>query len=729
METELDVHTQIISTGAAGNPSVNAAPQLRPRPSNGTKEELEQWKKESNAAFLHLLKTEIKNHSLPLVLILAFIACPPLLLVWVPFVLLAWGAQSIFERLNESNQKKLLRHIPEKWRNSRILAELAEGMEQVRPFIVASLYIFFAPFAITWMYLHWILRLNIAGKEPAAEISDDRVSFLQNRSQTDEEAEVNFFHSPAFSMSAIALFVSGIPAALTYFLYQHLGIDALMGLPSLDPRFKTTFVIIELYLGSIACCGSVLFFRSWFTFPLNFADNQARIELNKNGIKLKTNAWFRQAASWNSPWRGVDSMQWSQVKSLRLDRSTEPLYPLPSTVFSKNSLSHYFFNKLALVSDAIQNNKKSAQYIYFSESSIHAKQLFSEPVRGRNLAVNVSELTPHEKAQLIYSVKKWAPEVQIDDGVHKAMMGSDVLQAPAYTQLWFDLLTDKMPRRPHNVLANGTKIDKDALTIMERVATGGQANVYLAEAADGTQCVLKEFILSNSETLGALVASAAEFEMEASLLAELEHPRIIKMLRFFSEARRLYIVLEKVAGPSLRQKVRSSEARMDESEVICIALQVCDALKYLHSQTPPVVHRDISPDNLLLAPEGIKLIDFSLAAARKSMRTSSTMGKHSYAPPEQFKEQVCPQSDIYGLGATMYYLLIGEDPKPLTPADVREKRPELSDEIAEVIKRATAFELANRYTSVEWLATELRSLQEKSLVHLTGKQSEATQFN
>lgn len=688
-------------------------PVLRPYPRNGTKEEQAQWRKESNSAFYKLAKQEFKNHLLPLILIAGFIACPAIIFVWVPFVLLYWGCESIYNHLSPLKQEQLKNLIPEPLRKAQITKDLLDGMTQVRPFMLASMYIWCIPFAISWMYIHWILRLNKSSGE-LPEISSERVCFLQNRSKADEQAEVNFFHSPAFSMSAVALFVSGVPAALTYFLYQYLGIDALMGFPSLDPRFKTAFVIIGLYFGSIAACGSVLFFRSWFTFPLNFADNQEQIELNKTGIKRKNQSWFAQVLSWNSPWKGIDSMQWSDTKTLRLDRSYAPLYPLPATAFAKNSLTYFLLNQMALLVDGLQNNGKREQFIYFSENKMEEKQLLTEPVKGRSIGINISELTAQERAQLLFAVKTWAPNVQIEEDVQAAMMGSSVLQAPAYTQLWFDLLTDKMPKRLSNVLPAETKLDKGSIIVKERLTSGGQANVYHAEFEDGTPCILKEFILSSSETLGALVNSAAEFEMEASLLAELEHPRLIKMIRFFAEAKRLYIVLEKVDGPSLRQLVKTQTERFSEKKVVDIALQICEAVEYLHSQSPPVVHRDISPDNLLLGSDGIKLIDFSLAAAKKSLRTSSTMGKHSYAPPEQFKDQTCPQSDIYGLGATLYYLLVGEDPKPLAPGDVRDKRSDLSEEIAEIIKRATAFELENRYSSIEWLTTELRNLRGKT---------------
>lgn len=86
------------------------------------------------------------------------------------------------------------------------------------------------------------------------------------------------------------------------------------------------------------------------------------------------------------------------------------------------------------------------------------------------------------------------------------------------------------------------------------------------------------------------------------------------------------------------------------------------------------------------------------------------MGKHSYAPPEQFRGQPCPQSDIYALGATMYFLLTGEDPKPITSSDVAAKRSDISSQLDGIIKRATAFSLEDRYPAVEWLMLDLEAV-------------------
>jgi tRNA A-37 threonylcarbamoyl transferase component Bud32 len=680
------------------------------------------------------LRQELRNHTVPLALIAAFIICPPLLLVWVPFVLLWWASEAIYRRVGPTSRAKLKQALPQKWIESRIFRELSDGMPQVRPFVLISLYAFCIPFALSWMGTYWFLRLwtPLNKEKNKTGASNHVVSFLQNARLKEEEAEANFFHSPAFAMTCVILFVSGVPAYLTYLLYQYLGIDALLGFPSLNPAFKTVFLIAGLYLGSIAWCGSVLFFRSWFTFPLNFAGDEEEIELDENGIQRRTKSWFTQVLTFNCPWQGPQSLRWSEIRTLQLDRTNSPLYPLPQTAFPANSPLYYILNQIALFVDGIQKNGRRDQYIYFSTSntpeilaSAHMGPLGSA-MAGNSIRINLTELNGHERAQLYYAVRTWAPHVTIDESVQEKVLGTTVLQAPTYTQLWFELLTDRMPVKFSAMLLPGTQLQNGSLTIKERMASGGQANIYLAETNDGRQCVLKEFILSTSNAVGALIESAGEFEMEATLLSQLQHPRIVKMYRFFAESRRLYIVLEKVDGMSLRQLIRAREQPLSARETIDIALQVCEVLEYLHEQQPPVVHRDITPDNLIMSTsDGIKVIDFSLATAKKSRRTT-TIGKHSYTPPEQLREQPCPQSDIYALGATMYYLLAGEDPKPISQSDTRAKCPDVSPALSDIIKHATEFALDDRYPSVQWFRTELEVVSAELRLTTPATQSSLT---
>jgi Serine/threonine protein kinase len=97
-----------------------------------------------------------------------------------------------------------------------------------------------------------------------------------------------------------------------------------------------------------------------------------------------------------------------------------------------------------------------------------------------------------------------------------------------------------------------------------------------------------------------------------------------------------------------------------------------EIVSYLHMRTPPVVHRDFTPDNLVLEAGDfeqsgkLKLIDFEVAHEHAQRTTATVVGKHSYIPPEQLRGKPVPASDLYAMGCTLYYLYTGHDPEPLS---------------------------------------------------------------
>ena len=104
------------------------------------------------------------------------------------------------------------------------------------------------------------------------------------------------------------------------------------------------------------------------------------------------------------------------------------------------------------------------------------------------------------------------------------------------------------------------------------------------------------------------------------------------------------------------------------------------------------------------------MIDFSLALKQEETQTTDSCGKHAYTPPEQFRDQVNPQSDIYALGATLYFLLTGSDPKPLKRSSPQLKAPDVQDALNGVVEHATELELSRRYESIHWLKLDLDSI-------------------
>ncbi|MEM7759905.1 MAG: serine/threonine-protein kinase, partial [Cyanobacteria bacterium P01_A01_bin.40] len=159
------------------------------------------------------------------------------------------------------------------------------------------------------------------------------------------------------------------------------------------------------------------------------------------------------------------------------------------------------------------------------------------------------------------------------------------------------------------------------------------------------------------------------FEREAFILAQLEHPAIPEYLNYFqqdnSQEQCWYLVQKFIDGQSLATLIENGW-RTTEAEIINIATQILEILTYLHSLNPPVIHRDIKPQNIIRQSDGkIYLVDFGAVTDiyRQTLIGSSTIvGTYGYMPPEQFRGQVVPATDLYALGATLLYLLTYSSP-------------------------------------------------------------------
>ncbi|MBP0018412.1 MAG: ankyrin repeat domain-containing protein [Cyanobacteria bacterium SBLK] len=159
------------------------------------------------------------------------------------------------------------------------------------------------------------------------------------------------------------------------------------------------------------------------------------------------------------------------------------------------------------------------------------------------------------------------------------------------------------------------------------------------------------------------------FEREAKILEQLEHPAIPRYLDYFqidrSGDRHFYIVQELAPGQSLESLVAGGW-QTSEREVKEIAKQILEILVYLHELSPPVIHRDIKPQNLIRREDGkIFLVDFGAVQQTYQStlaRSSTVVGTFGYMAPEQFIGQAVPATDLYGLGATLLFILTHRSP-------------------------------------------------------------------
>ncbi len=262
-----------------------------------------------------------------------------------------------------------------------------------------------------------------------------------------------------------------------------------------------------------------------------------------------------------------------------------------------------------------------------------------------------------------------------DDGARDDVKHESFLQlksrnfAPTYTKLWLDEL-NSFKRQRQSDLPDGTVLAEGRYVVSRRMATGGQAKIYLAEEFEKEislgPVIVKEFVLPVHGGADVRQRSFANVKKEAMMLGALDHPGIVKLLNNFVEDHRAYLILEHIDGKTLKEAVEES-GLMSVDKVKSIAKQVLELLSYLHEQSPPIVHRDLTPDNLMINASGlVKLIDFNVARELESGSTRTVVGKHNYMAPEQFKGKACPQSDLYSLGASLHYLLTGKEPTPLS---------------------------------------------------------------
>jgi serine/threonine-protein kinase len=205
------------------------------------------------------------------------------------------------------------------------------------------------------------------------------------------------------------------------------------------------------------------------------------------------------------------------------------------------------------------------------------------------------------------------------------------------------------------------------------VGAGGMGSVYRAEdmRLPGRLCAIKEVQLDPNLSSEMYAQAQAQFLQEASILAQLDHPNLPKVSDFFSEDGRDYLVMDYVPGKDLKQLLDENHGPLSTKLVLEWAVQIMDALSYLHRQEPPVVHRDIKPANIKLTPDNrIKLVDFGLVKlmAPDDVRTITVVqgrGTALYTPLEQYGGDgghTDDRSDIYALGATLYHLLTDSPP-------------------------------------------------------------------
>jgi tRNA A-37 threonylcarbamoyl transferase component Bud32 len=212
----------------------------------------------------------------------------------------------------------------------------------------------------------------------------------------------------------------------------------------------------------------------------------------------------------------------------------------------------------------------------------------------------------------------------------------------------------------------GQKLD-NRYVIEKVIGRGGMNTVFLAmdERLENSHVVIKQ-MCTDTDIFKNHKEAVEALKTEARMLTNLHHPMLPRVIDFFSaENGWSYLVMDYVEGDTLKT-VLERKGPIQENKVIEWTRKLCEVLDFLHSQMPPVIHRDFKPGNIILTSTGnLKLIDFSIADYLLPDCNSNTLryGTPGYSPPEHFGEnQIDARSDIYSFGATIHNLLTGINP-------------------------------------------------------------------
>lgn len=267
--------------------------------------------------------------------------------------------------------------------------------------------------------------------------------------------------------------------------------------------------------------------------------------------------------------------------------------------------------------------------------------------------------------------------------------------------------------------------------VLQLLGEGGMAKVWLvSDRGWNKEWAIKEIIKRGRDENNLVVTQT--LITEANLMKEFDHPMIPRVVDIIEDDDAIYVVMDRVQGRSLKDTMEDRGRAFDYKDVVKWGISLCDVLDYLHNFNPPVIYRDMKPDNIMLRDDNtVKLLDFGIARKYKDYKKADTIigGTKGYAAPEQLLQGggfSTVRSDVYGLGATLHHLVTGRAPYEDTfKRPIRQINPKLPEGLEYIIAKATSEDPDQRYQSCaemrrdleryERLTTEFRAGQEEKL--------------
>jgi len=367
-----------------------------------------------------------------------------------------------------------------------------------------------------------------------------------------------------------------------------------------------------------------------------------------------------------------------------------PLLFLPMLKFRRERLWSDLSEARLLISDTQNQTKEKLPQ---GKLDLHFNS-------GGHVNIPLKSLKRSDLERLLLSLEVWGaqcrrtPElIAFHDQLQNENLGIDKL---SYTQMWEEELSRRFSATAFVPLEPDRKLQNGRIKIVKQLAFGGLSAIYLAQLNEKDMVIVKEAVIPEGTEEKARDKAMELFAREAQFLIRLDHDQIAKVFDHFHEEGRHYLLLEYVRGQDLRQLVKQNGPQQT-AHVVKWAHEIAGILRYLHEQSPPIIHRDLTPENIVLNENGsVKLIDFGAANEFVGTATGTLVGKQAYMAPEQLRGKASTRSDIYALGGTLHYLLTAKDPEPLSESSPKELRPDVPDALDKMVLKLTSMEEEDR---------------------------------
>jgi eukaryotic-like serine/threonine-protein kinase len=269
-------------------------------------------------------------------------------------------------------------------------------------------------------------------------------------------------------------------------------------------------------------------------------------------------------------------------------------------------------------------------------------------------------------------------------------------------------------------LVVGTTLENRYL-VTRVIGSGGMSWVYQARDMrfpSVARLVAVKEMLNSSKDQAVRQAAVQNFEREANLLATLNHPAIPRVYDYFTIGERSFLVMEFVTGKDLEVILTETEDFLPIPKVAHWGVELCNVIHWLHNHQPPVIFRDIKPSNIMSDEhENVRLVDFGIAKLFEPDQKGTMIGTEGYSPPEQYRGEAGPLSDVYALGATLHHLLSRRDPRIEPPFSWHDRplakiNPAIPEALEQVIMKALAYESSQRFPDMKTFGAALAPFEE-----------------